>query len=60
MRDLVHQVNNLLGAIRVQVEVARAAGTDAAAREALAVIERSAARTEELVARLGRAAREGA
>jgi len=43
--DLVHRVNNLLGTIEIQVEVAQAEGTLAAHAAALATIADSARRT---------------
>lgn len=43
--ELVHRVNNLLGTIEVQVEVARADGTLAACEQALAFISESARKT---------------
>jgi hypothetical protein len=54
--DLVHRVNNLLGTIQVQVEIARADGSLLAHAEALAHIAESAARTQEEVRRLRAAA----
>ncbi|MCA8950768.1 MAG: hypothetical protein KDE27_14795 [Planctomycetes bacterium] len=43
--ELVHRVNNLLGTIEIQVEVARAEGTLAAQEQALRLIGDSATRT---------------
>lgn len=43
--ELVHRVNNLLGTIDIQVEVARAEGTLAAHEQALRFIADSAAKT---------------
>jgi hypothetical protein len=51
MRELIHQVNNLLAVIEVQVAVARAAASERAARDAIELIERAAARTGETVRR---------
>jgi hypothetical protein len=50
-RQLIHQVNNLLAVIRVQVEAARAVGTPDSAQTALDLILRAAERTEEEVRR---------
>ncbi len=44
--DLVHRVNNLLGTIEIQAEVAKAEGTLAAHAAALAMIADSARRTQ--------------
>lgn len=44
--ELVHRVNNLLGTIQVQAEVARALGDLPAHQEALRLIEASAERTK--------------
>ncbi|MCA8957151.1 MAG: hypothetical protein KDC87_13840 [Planctomycetes bacterium] len=44
-RELVHKVNNLIGVILTQAEVARAAGDLAAARSALEFITRAAEAT---------------
>lgn len=52
--DLLHRVNNLLGTIATQCEVAAAAGTLAAHRSALRLIAESAQRTELEVRRLRR------
>jgi hypothetical protein len=49
--ELVHRINNLLGTIQIQVEVARAAGTLEACREALRLIAESAASTQAVVQR---------
>lgn len=54
--ELVHRVNNLLGTIEIQAELARGDGSVAAYAEAMAQIVESARRTQEDVARL-RAAR---
>ena len=53
-RQLLHQVNNLLAVIRVQVEASRALGTPASASTALETILRAADRTEEEVRRFRR------
>ncbi len=50
--DLVHRVNNLLGTIEVQIEVANAEGSLDAYRSALALIQASARRTATEVAEL--------
>jgi hypothetical protein len=50
--DLVHRVNNLLGTIEVQAELARADGTLAAHTQALAAIVDSARRTQQELQRL--------
>lgn len=50
--ELVHRVNNLLGTIEIQAELARSDGTLAAHVEALARIAESAARTHAEVQRL--------
>jgi hypothetical protein len=44
--ELVHRVNNLLGTIQVQAEVARSLGDLPAHQEALRLIEASAERTK--------------
>jgi len=44
--ELVHRVNNLLGTIQVQAEVARTLGDLPAHQEALRLIEVSAERTK--------------
>jgi hypothetical protein len=49
--DLLHRVNNLLGTIQLQAEVAKATGTLAAAQQALALIVESAQRTQDEVRR---------
>lgn len=49
--ELVHQLNNLLGTIQTQVEVADMVGTHAACQEALRRIAESAARTHATVQR---------
>lgn len=50
--DLVHRVNNLLGTILLQCDVARTAGTLHAHQEALRFIEESARRVRQDLARL--------
>lgn len=50
--ELVHRVNNLLGTIEVQVEVAGLEGSLAAHREALRHIAESARRTRDEIRRL--------
>lgn len=50
--DLVHSVNNLLGTVEVQCEVARGEATLAACQEALGLILESARRTQAEVRRL--------
>lgn len=45
--DLLHRVNNLLGTIEVQIEVARAEASLAAYEKAMAYIAESARRTRE-------------
>ena len=50
--QLVHRVNNLLGTIEIQAEVARGEGTLAAHEEALARILESAGRTAAEIQRL--------
>jgi hypothetical protein len=57
--ELVHRVNNLLGTIELQAEVARGEGTIAAYASALEQIVESARRTQHDLARL-RASRGGA
>ena len=47
LEELVHRVNNLLGTIAVQAEVARSDGSLAAHRDALRFISDSAGRTRE-------------
>lgn len=59
LEDLLHRVNNLLGTIQLQVEVARTVDTAEAMRAALAAIAESAARTHAEVQRIrGRGAGE--
>ncbi|MBL8752586.1 MAG: hypothetical protein JNK15_04735 [Planctomycetes bacterium] len=53
--ELVHRVNNLLGTIAIQVEVARGDGSLPAHAQALALIEESAMRTRDEVKRLQKA-----
>jgi hypothetical protein len=53
--ELVHRINNLLGTIAIQVEVARGDGSLAAFAAALASIEESARRTGDEVQRLRQA-----
>ena len=50
--ELLHRINNLLGTIQLQVEVANTIGTHAACHEALRLIADSAARTDETVRRV--------
>lgn len=50
--ELVHRINNLLGTIQVQAELARAVGTLDAHATALRLILESAARTHDDVQRL--------
>lgn len=52
--ELVHRVNNLLGTIEIQAEVARGEATLAAYAAAMAHIVESAARTRDEVRRLRR------
>lgn len=47
--DLVHRINNLLGTIEIQAEVARTDGTLAAHQDALRLIVESARRTQDEV-----------
>jgi hypothetical protein len=49
--ELLHRVNNLLGTIQTQVEVARETGTFEACRDALRMIAESASRTQAMVQR---------
>jgi len=56
--DLVHRVNNLLGTIAVQAELAQAEGSLAAHHEALQRIVESAARTQAELRRIVAAPRE--
>jgi len=51
LQDLLHRVNNLLGTIMTQVEVARIAGTADACQQALRSIADSAQRTQAEVQR---------
>ncbi|MFN3243452.1 MAG: hypothetical protein ACE37K_18255 [Planctomycetota bacterium] len=54
--DILHRVNNLLGTIQIQSEVARSIGTVEAMTQALDLIVESARRTgEELQVLRGRA-----
>lgn len=55
--ELEHRVNNLLGTIEIQIELARSDGTLAAHIEALQHIAESARRTREELLRLRAAAR---
>jgi hypothetical protein len=50
--ELVHRVNNLLGTIELQAELARSDGSMAAHTEALRHIVESARRTQEEIRRL--------
>jgi signal transduction histidine kinase len=52
VEELLHRINNLLGTIRLQSEVAKTLGTPAAYAEALRLIVESSARTDETVSRL--------
>ena len=52
IEELLHRINNLLGTIQLQVEVARTLGTHVACVEALRLIADSATRTDEAVRRL--------
>ena len=56
--DLVHRVNNLLGTIEIQAEVARSDGSAAAYADAMQKIVDSARRTQEDVRRLREAVKE--
>lgn len=47
--DLLHRINNLLGTIAMQYEVARTLDTHEACRQALRLIQESAQRTAEQV-----------
>lgn len=49
--DLLHRVNNLLGTIQLQAEVAKTTATLEAAQKALALIVESAQRTQDEVRR---------
>jgi hypothetical protein len=55
--DLVHRINNLLGTIEIQAEVARIDGTLEGHEEALRTIVASAQKTHEEVRALVAAAR---
>ncbi len=55
--ELVHRVNNLLGTIQVQADVARLSGSLEAHMNALRLIEESALRTQQDLQRLRNAAR---
>lgn len=57
--DLAHRVNNLLGTIEIQAEVAKLDGSLDAHREALRHIVESAARTREELRRLRTGAGDG-
>lgn len=46
LEDLVHRVNNLLGTIETQCEVAQVIGTHDACKQALSMIQESARRTQ--------------
>ena len=50
-RELIHQVNNLLGVIYTQVAVVRATGSMESAQRALELIERAARDTGVVVER---------
>lgn len=50
--EVVHRVNNLLGTIEIQAEVARGDGSAAAFADALRVIVESARRTRTDLARI--------
>jgi nitrogen-specific signal transduction histidine kinase len=52
VEELLHRINNLLGTIRLQSDVAKTLGTPAAYAEALRLIVESADRTDETVSRL--------
>jgi len=54
--ELVHRINNLLGTIEIQAEVARSTGTLEAHATALRLIVESAQRTNDDVRRLRDAA----
>ena len=58
--ELVHRVNNLLGTIEIQAELARNDATLSAHVDAMAHIVESARRTREDVARLRAAAEKSA
>jgi len=53
-QQLIHQVNNLLGVIQTQAEVARAVDSTDAMRRALAMIEDAAGRTARRIQELRR------
>ncbi|GAB4163756.1 MAG: hypothetical protein Fur0037_29220 [Planctomycetota bacterium] len=54
IEDLLHRLNNLLGTIETQCEVARALDTEEARRQALALILESARKTQDAVRRFRR------
>ena len=58
--ELVHRVNNLLGTIEIQAELARSEGTLPAHVKAVAHIVESANRTREDIVRLRAAAEKSA
>jgi hypothetical protein len=58
--ELVHRVNNLLGTIEIQAELARSEGTMPAHVNAMAHIVESATRTREDLLRLRAAAEKAA
>ena len=47
VEEILHRVNNLLGTIEIQVEVARAIGSAEAMQQALDLILQSARRTQQ-------------
>ena len=53
VEDILHRVNNLLGTIEIQSEVARAVGTPEAMTQALDLIVDSARRTKDELRVLG-------
>jgi len=53
VEDILHRVNNLLGTIEIQSEVARAVGTTEAMTTALDLIVASARRTKDELRLLG-------
>lgn len=53
VEDILHRVNNLLGTIEIQSEVARAVGTPEAMIQALDLIVDSARRTKDELRVLG-------
>ena len=57
--ELVHRVNNLLGTIGIQAELARSEGTLTAHQAALASIVESAGRTQAEIQKLRAAAKGG-